>query len=359
MTDRSLSMVRQLLVLARTPLVLGLAVLALSAAASPAEASLSLCNHTSYVIRSSVALPQPDGWRVEGWSQLRPGECRQILKKLSAVPSFYVYAESNRAHEGAVRKWTGKRKFCVREEDFVFSGPRSCNDHQEFRSFFRVQIEAGAKEWVHRFSEPVAQHVTLRQARFSGIQRLLIETGYLKGNMDGHFGRKSSQAARAARKALNLGSIDLDSFEMIDGLLKSIETEQDARGFRVCNKTDHRVVVSVAYDREGTWVSRGWWAPEPGACMKLIKDRLPDRFIYVYVSGFSESGDSVVWDGSHPFCISDVKFSIEGSDDCAERGYGSAKFVRIDTEDQSGWTYDLLDTKVPEQPAPFEVSAEP
>ncbi len=334
--------------------MVGLAVLGVGLAPSSAEASLSLCNHSSYVMRSAAALPQPDGWRIEGWILLRPGECRQILKKLSAVPSFYVYGESHRAHKGPVRKWAGQREFCVREDDFVFSGPNYCEDQRDFRSFFRVQIEAGAKEWVHRFTEPVAKHVTLRQAKFSGIQRLLIETGFLKGAMDGRFGKKTMRAASKARKALDMGKVDVDSFEMVDGLLKAADTEQKKLGFRVCNQTSHQVVVAVAYDEEGTWTSRGWWAPEPGDCLKLIKDDVPDRFIYVFVSGASEAGEPLKWGGIHPFCISDVKFSIKGSDRCAERGYEAAKFDRIDTEGLVDGTYNLTERQEDEVPPPFE-----
>ncbi len=311
--------------------------------ARPAEASLSFCNHTVFVLEAASALPQPDGWKVEGWTRLRPGECRQILKRLSAVPSFYVYAEAHEAHQGAMRRWAGRRDFCVQKKNFSFSGPNPCEAGSETRPFFRVQIEAGAKEWVHRFREPTADLMTLREARVGGVQRLLLDNGYDQVRMDGYMGRRTRRAAAKAASDLGVTDVKADSFDFIDALLRNLETVQTKRGFRFCNETKHEVFAAVAFEVEGAWSSRGWWSPEPGTCVKAIKDKLPNQFVYVYAAATTKVGEEILWSGEYPFCISDVKFEIEGTETCESRGYETAEFIRIDTGEKEGWDFALQD----------------
>ncbi len=318
--------------------------LAQAAVAAPAEASLRFCNHTSYVLRTAAALPAaPDGWRVEGWLPMRPGECRKVRAKLEAVPTFYIYAETHKAHRGAVGRWSGTRPFCVQEDDFVFEGPEACQDERRGRMFSRVAIETDAKEWTHRLREPDSTHMQLREARVAGVQRLLKDAGYFDGTIDGRDGPRTRKAIRNARKDLQFKATGIESPELIDSLIAHLEADQSKRGFRICNSTGQDAWAAVGFERGEQWVSRGWWMVSPRSCVKVVKDALPDRFVYVYAEALSPQGWQIRWEGEAPLCISEVKFEIEGNEGCATRGYEQALFERIDTEDRTGWELTLSD----------------
>ncbi len=312
-------------------------------AASPAKASLQFCNHTSFVLRTAAALPHPDdGWRIQGWLQLWPGECRQIARQLAAIPSFYIYSESHSAHQGPVRRWSGERQFCVRtDQNFEFLGPDACDGVHDYRSFFRVQVEAGSTQWIHRFREPSSKLATLRSARTSGLQRLLKEADFFKGRIDGYMGRRTRQAARAAQRSLKLTKTGIDSTDLMAGLLGQIQSQQSEKGFRFCNETNYRAWAAVAYEQDQEWISKGWWAVDPQACVRVIKDGLPNQFLYAYAEADTRNGWQVQWQGSHPFCVSEVKFEIDGSEGCETRGYGRANFIRINTADKTAWEFAL------------------
>lgn len=303
-----------------------------------AAAGLQFCNHTTYVVRSAIALPETDGWLVRGWVQLRPGECRPVLKRLPASPSFYVYAESSTAHQGEVQRWVGSRPFCIGLEDFEFSGPANCAEGGgQMRLFARMEITADATEWTHRFREPSSRPLTLRKARVGGIQRLLRQAGYYTGSIDGYLGRRTKRSITKAKKDLLVEESGFESSQLLDSLLSTVIGSQQDLGFRLCNQTPYEVWSAVAFGPDDSWRSRGWWSLDPQACVQVLKDELPDQFIYIYGEAVSQEGWRITWDGEHPFCISDVKFEIEGSDQCTQRGFQNAQFQRVDTEGKGGW----------------------
>ena len=52
-------------------------------------------------------------------------------------------------------------------------------------------------------------------------------------------------------------------------------------------------------------------------------------------------------------CTSDVKFEIQGTEDCESRGFEQTGFQRVNTEGEPGWTQ----TFVYEDPAPASTDA--
>ncbi len=308
--------------------------------ADPARAAFEVCNHTSFVLRSAQALPDgTDGWQVSGWLQLRPGECRPIAKRPPAGNSFYIYAESHGAHDGPVRRWSGSRSFCVENEDFDIADQAACDAAGATRDFARMEIEPGAEEWTHRFREPAAGTQTLRKARYAGLQRLLKELGLYRGRVDAYLGRSTKRAISKAKSDYGISAQGFEADALVDGLLaQRIEAQKDL-GLRLCNRTPYEVWASVAYGKSEAWLSRGWWVLEPRACLPVMKDKLPERYIYVYGEAQTEAGWRIYWKGDHPFCVADVKFEIDGSEDCVQRGFFQADFDRIDTEDEGGWEH--------------------
>ncbi len=313
-------------------------------AARPAHAGFELCNHASHVLRAALATPEEGGWHVRGWEQVRPGECREVSRQVPEGDSFYVYAESHMAHEGEVHRWAGNRLFCVHPDDFDMHGPEACPEGEgNTRPFVRVAIEPGVTEWSHRFREPSSRMASLRSARNKGLQRLLNETGFFSGSFDGYLGRRTRAAINRAKADLGVTAAGFDSDALVDALIARRVADQNTRGLKVCNETPYEVWSAVAYGPENDWMSRGWWALAPNACAPVIKDELPDRFLYVYGEAQSADGSRIVWGGDHPFCIADVKFEIDGSERCVERGFQPKGFQRIDTGEEAVWTLRFRD----------------
>jgi uncharacterized membrane protein len=111
--------------------------------------------------------------------------------------------------------------------------------------------------------------------------------------------------------------------------------------FRLCNNTNARVSVSLAYTDGQRWVSEGWWNLKPSACETLLRGPLAAQFYYVYA--MDERGGE--WKGKAFMCTRDREFHIDGREDCFVRGYDRTGFFEIDTgKDAKNWTVQLTDT---------------
>jgi uncharacterized membrane protein len=114
--------------------------------------------------------------------------------------------------------------------------------------------------------------------------------------------------------------------------------------FRMCNLTNSRVSVSLAYTDGQQWVSEGWWNLKPTDCDTLVSGALAAQFYYVYA--MDERGGE--WKGKAFMCTSDREFKIEGRQDCYLRGYDRTGFFEIDTgKDAKNWTVQLTDPNTP------------
>ena len=117
-------------------LKLALPVLVLTlAAAAPAQAALSVCNKAKSPAK--VALGRFDGrdWRSEGWWNLAPGKCTDVVPGKLDARYYYLYASDNDAGV-----WDGGTSFCVAEgAKFSISGRGNCAARgYDRRRFFRV-----------------------------------------------------------------------------------------------------------------------------------------------------------------------------------------------------------------------------
>ena len=111
--------------------------------------------------------------------------------------------------------------------------------------------------------------------------------------------------------------------------------------FRLCNNTNARVSVSLAYTDGQRWVSEGWWNLKPSACETLLRGPLAAEYYYVYA--MDERGAE--WKGKAFMCTRDREFHIDGREDCFVRGFDRTGFFEIDTgKDAKNWTVQLTDT---------------
>ena len=114
--------------------------------------------------------------------------------------------------------------------------------------------------------------------------------------------------------------------------------------FRMCNLTDRRVSVSLAYTDGERWVSEGWWNLKPTDCNTLLRGVLAAQYYYVYA--MDERGGE--WKGKAFMCTSDREFKIEGRQDCFVRGFDRTGFFEVDTgKDAKNWTVQLTDPANP------------
>ena len=114
--------------------------------------------------------------------------------------------------------------------------------------------------------------------------------------------------------------------------------------FRMCNLTDLRVSVALAYTDGAAWVSEGWWNLKPTDCNTLLRGSLAAQYYYVYA--MDERGGE--WRGKAFMCTSDREFKIDGRQDCFVRGYDRTGFFEVDTgKDAKNWTVQLTDPANP------------
>lgn len=124
-------------------------------------------------------------------------------------------------------------------------------------------------------------------------------------------------------------------------------------GFKVCNKSDERVNVSIGYNsKDFGWTSEGWWAADPGECTTILKGDLDKRYIYVFAVGAKDG----VWEAEKDeqeggfFCVGKAKYTFHNSDfqkgkeiNCEASGQTTKQFLEVDTKDADEFTYDLED----------------
>ena len=114
--------------------------------------------------------------------------------------------------------------------------------------------------------------------------------------------------------------------------------------FRMCNLTNSRVSVALAYTDGKQWFSEGWWNLKPSDCEALLSGALAAEYYYVYA--MDERGGE--WKGKAFMCTSDREFKIVGRQDCYVRGYERTGFFEVDTgKDAKNWTVQLTEPDNP------------
>ena len=105
--------------------------------------------------------------------------------------------------------------------------------------------------------------------------------------------------------------------------------------FAVCNQSFDVVNVAVGQFEDDAFVTRGWWTVGPNQCANTIRDRLTARYIYIFAQDVF--GNEIL-SGSTPLCIGTGRFTIRGDEECLLRGYLSANFIEVDTQQTERWT---------------------
>ncbi len=112
-----------------------------------------------------------------------------------------------------------------------------------------------------------------------------------------------------------------------------------AAGLKLCNESSARQSVAVGYKSGDQWVSEGWWNIDPGKCTTLIGGDLKHRFYYYRLLA---KGRSFEHEG-YGFCTQTAAFTIEGDQNCVDRGYVNAGFRQIDAGGARDFSFSFTD----------------
>jgi uncharacterized membrane protein len=327
--------------------------------ARPAEASLNLCNDTSYVLKAAVAYSKGKKWQVEGWWSIQPGTCSIAIKEPLKSQDYYTFAQSIPGHEGGVKAWGGRYTFCTGVGTFSLANRPNCEqDGLTLLGFSKIDT-GGEKSWTSNFSE--AADFDRKKARIAGIQRLLNDIGYDRVNIDGYVGRRTRLAITKFKSDNKLPPGEELTNELFDAMARAANDRVQKAGLELCNSTEFDLFAAVADSAtSGIPTSRGWYHLGKGQCARVIKDPLKDASYYAYAEAELPTGDFYVWGGEKTFCTNDIRFSIESKETCTTLGYAERGFaeVKLTGEPHSRHNFTMSNYTEPAIAAPAENSPE-
>lgn len=308
-------------------------------AAGPAEASLKLCNETSYMLEAAIAHKPGSKWRVEGWWSIQPGTCATAIKENLRDREYFTFARSITGHVGGRKAWGGRFSFCTGNGTFSLDNPPNCEQSGlQLLGFSRIET-GGAKNWTNTFSENA--ELDLKKARIAGIQRLLRDIGYERVNIDGYVGRRTRLAITKFKKENKLRPGDELTNELYDALARAANEMVQQAGLELCNSTDFDLFAAVADNASAgaAWVSRGWYQLGKGQCTRVIKDPLSKSSYFAYAEAILPGGDFYSWGGEKSFCVNDIRFSIDSEESCTVRGYDQRNFGKVEVNGKTHTRY--------------------
>ncbi|MEZ5936728.1 MAG: DUF1036 domain-containing protein [Hyphomonadaceae bacterium] len=302
-----------------------------------------LCNQTSFVLEASTGRPDGDNVIVEGWTRLRPGECRAVIQAPVKRGIYFVYARSSTAHRGGQRTWPGDVPLCVDPNGrFSVRNPSSCASvGLESRNFRAVRLDRARGDKL-TFRETEDYNKPGQSALAAGLQRLLSDAGVESENVDGYIGRRSRAAIAAflAERKLPPNTPDAKLIDILEDVARNRSLEV---GLMLCNRTENRVLAAIARRRPEEWESRGWWTLEAGACARTVDDMLIATPHYVYAEMLSPQGTRKLKGAQTVFCISRSRFAILGRKDCAARRYRQAEFMETPIPEDGKLVFEFFD----------------
>lgn len=303
--------------------------------AGDANAALTVCNRTSYVLYTATGIASPSEVTTQGWHRVAPGGCRAVTQGDLKAASYFVYARTSQAHSGAPRAWGGATELCVKDTNFTVRDPplaRDCQSDDYFRLPFAAVDTHRLKTWTMTFSESAALS-SLPQAQLAGLKRLLHDAGYTVGAIDGRPDPATDKAIGDFRKKLRLAPT-----ASIGDLFDALETEAlktaAPAGFSVCNDTAKAVAAALGEKVRSDFISHGWWKIAAGSCARLSGDLTGTESLFLFVQKIN--GPPLV-SGPNKFCVTDIQFDIQGRNRCKTRGLNEVGFAEARVKGLTGY----------------------
>ena len=305
-------------------------VFAAAAIASPAQAGLTLCNRTSYVLYAvTAALTIPD-ITVKGWTRLTPGACTEAIKGDLLAQQYFLYGKTSRAHSGSPRAWSGPTNVCVKDTDFSQRLPFAARCSGDFyQTGFATVDTRHMRNWITTFRES-PDLASMPAAGRAGLKRLLADNGGRNLGTD-----KEVDAALAAFKARLKLAKNAPPGALFDALETAAMKSAVPAGYTLCNDTAAPVYAAIGQQIGAAFVARGWWAVAAGTCAPLITDAVAGKKIWLRVE---QAKGAALVAGPAKFCVTNIEFEIQGRERCASRGLTEAGFAETHGGPSSGFT---------------------
>lgn len=131
-------------------LALGLAFGASVIGASPAAASLQICNKTPSKVGIAVGYKDDKGWVTEGWWNLVPGDCETLVDGPLRARYYYIHGvDYDRGGE-----WGGQFFMCTQAKVFTIRDTNDCVTRGYERTGF-FEIDTGElSSWTVQLTDP-------------------------------------------------------------------------------------------------------------------------------------------------------------------------------------------------------------
>jgi len=320
--------------------------LAFGAPASPQSGGngWQLCNQTSFVVEAATGRPEGESVIVEGWTRLRPGECRVALNGPLKPGVYFAFARSSKAHRGGQRIWNGEIPLCVDPNgSFAVENPSSCAAMGlEQRGFKAVRIDKRTGSSM-TFRETDNYDKGAQSAQNAGLQRLLDDAGIMPNpTPDGYLSRESRAAIIAflSERKLPANTNNTDLIDILEDVARNRALEV---GMMLCNRTDSRITAAIARRSTTGWESRGWWTLEANLCVRTVDESLIAAPHYVFAEMETPAGVRHLSGAETAFCTSRSKFAILGREDCETRRFRQASFVETAVPEDGKLVYEFFD----------------
>ena len=328
-----------------------LALLAFTLGLAPVagHASLTLCNRTSYVLYAATGTAAAGGVQAQGWSRLGPGGCQTVLPADLNAPAYYLYAKTASAHAGPARAWGGNAAICVKDTTFNNRdalNPSHCASDDFYPLPFASLDTHRMRSWTATFSESAAL-TTLPQAQLAGLKRLLRDSGYRIGAIDGSPDKAADGALIDFRKKQKIAA-NATIAQVFDALETNAMKTATPAGYSICNDTAKAVAAALGQKERADWISHGWWKIQAGGCAKVMPDLTGTDSVYLFVQKIN--GPALVT-GPAKFCVADIEFDIQGRDRCASRGLTEAGFAETKVKGLSGFAAHVGEAGLVKAPA--------
>ncbi len=313
---------------------IALALLVLGLTALPAQAALTLCNRTSYILYAATSAIQSPRSDTEGWTRIAPGECQIARKEQLTAETYLVHARTSLAHSGPPRSWGGAYPVCVKDANFSIKQAVTqpyCTADDTFPLPFAALDNRGKAQWTMNFDEQPAMSLT--EAQLAGVKRLLKDNGYAIARIDGKPDKATGTALADFRKRMHF-AIDAGNAELFTVLEGEARKHIAPAGYTVCNDAREPLLVALGQIDKGNAASQGWWTVQPGACAKALTTPLASDQVYLLAQ--RKSGGTLVG-GPQRFCTTTAAFEIRGNVNCAARGFSEFGFAATRTRGMSGY----------------------
>ncbi|HJW42716.1 MAG TPA: DUF1036 domain-containing protein [Rhizomicrobium sp.] len=306
-----------------------------SLCASPAHAALTLCNRTSYVLYAATGAAVGSTVQVQGWSRVAPGLCQPVLQGDLAASAYYLYARTSQAHSGPARAWGGNVQICVKDSNFTNRdtiNPAHCATDDYLELPFATVDTHHLRSWTATFSESPAL-ASLPQAQLAGLKRLLRDSGYRIGAIDGAPDKATDAALADFHKRMKLAPT-ASVADVFDALETEALKSATPAGYAICNDTAKSVAAAIGQKLRSDWISHGWWKVAAGSCAKVMGDLTDEDSVFLFVQ---KIGGPPLVAGPNKFCVADIEFDIQGRGHCAQRGLNEFGFAETKVKGLTGF----------------------